>query len=260
MFAGPNGSGKSTLLREIIPETLRGIYLNPDEIEKIIRSQGFLVLADYGIKDRGEAILSFIQNSAFIHQSGLSERATSLSYRDGRLHFPPDTVNAYFASVAADFMRHALLDAKVSFTFETVMSSPDKVAFLAKAQTAGCRTYLYYVATDDPIINESRVQGRVATGGHPVPMEKIASRYHRSLALLPAAIDYDYIMSLCARFSQQTPGKQKMSREKLIGIIEADAKFIDERETITAYVRTLEAGQGLNQKEIEAGYQKPFAS
>ena len=72
-----------------------------------------------------------------------------------------------------------------------------------------------------------------------------------------ADIDYDYIMTLCARFSQQMPGtKQMMSRERLIGIIEADAKFMDERETITDYVRTLQSGQGLNQKEIEAGYRR----
>ncbi|BET68420.1 type I restriction endonuclease subunit R [Opitutales bacterium ASA1] len=71
-----------------------------------------------------------------------------------------------------------------------------------------------------------------------------------------ADIDYDYIMTLCARFTSQTPGREKMSREKLIGIIEADAKFMDERETITDYVRTLQSGQGLNQKEIEAGYRR----
>jgi type I restriction enzyme R subunit len=71
-----------------------------------------------------------------------------------------------------------------------------------------------------------------------------------------ADIDYDYIMTLCARFSAHTPGRQTMSRDQLIGIIEADAKFMDERETITDYVRTLQAGQGLNQKEIEAGYRR----
>ncbi len=71
-----------------------------------------------------------------------------------------------------------------------------------------------------------------------------------------ADIDYDYIMDLLARYSQQAPGKQKMSREQLIGIILADAKFLDERETITDYVRTLEAGQGLDEKEIRAGYQR----
>jgi type I restriction enzyme R subunit len=71
-----------------------------------------------------------------------------------------------------------------------------------------------------------------------------------------AVIDYDYIMALCARFTNQTPGKLTINREQLIGLIQADAKFIDEREAITDYVRTLQAGQGLDQKEIEAGYRR----
>ncbi len=71
-----------------------------------------------------------------------------------------------------------------------------------------------------------------------------------------ADIDYDYIMRLLARFSQQAPTKQTMNREQLIGLILADAKFMDERSTITDYVRTLQAGQGLDQKEIEAGYRR----
>jgi predicted ABC-type ATPase len=33
------------------------------------------------------------------------------------------------------------------------MSSPDKVAFLQKAQQVGYRTYLYFVATEDADIN-----------------------------------------------------------------------------------------------------------
>jgi len=71
-----------------------------------------------------------------------------------------------------------------------------------------------------------------------------------------ADIDYDYIMALLARFSNETPEKLKMNREQLIGVIQADAKFMDERDTITDYVRTLKAGQGLDQKEIEAGYRR----
>jgi len=50
-----------------------------------------------------------------------------------------------------------------------------------------------------------------------------------------AVIDYDYIMMLIAKYSQQKPGKQKMSREQLIGLIQSDAKFMDEREDIAAY-------------------------
>lgn len=69
-----------------------------------------------------------------------------------------------------------------------------------------------------------------------------------------AVIDYDYIMALISRFSQQPPGKQKMSREQLIGLISSDAKFMNEREDIAAYIGTLKAGEGLSEKEIRDGY------
>lgn len=67
-------------------------------------------------------------------------------------------------------------------------------------------------------------------------------------------IDYDYIMALIARYSSQTPGKQKMSREQLIGLIQADAKFIEERDDIAEYISTLEAGKALDEKAIRAGF------
>ncbi|AZF23419.1 type I restriction endonuclease subunit R [Pseudomonas sp. R3-52-08] len=69
-----------------------------------------------------------------------------------------------------------------------------------------------------------------------------------------AVIDYDYIVGLMSRFSQQGPGKQKMSREQLIGLIQADAKFMNEREDIAAYIATLKAGEGLSETAIRDGY------
>ncbi|WP_449123807.1 type I restriction endonuclease subunit R [Pseudomonas viridiflava] len=69
-----------------------------------------------------------------------------------------------------------------------------------------------------------------------------------------AVIDYDYIMGLMSRFSQQEPSRQKMSREQLIGLIQADAKFINERDDITAYIATLKAGEGLSESTIREGY------
>ncbi|AFK55760.1 type I restriction endonuclease subunit R [Tistrella mobilis] len=71
-----------------------------------------------------------------------------------------------------------------------------------------------------------------------------------------AVIDYDYIMGLIARYSEATPGKQKMSREELIGLIQSDAKFMDEREDIAAYINTLKAGEGLSEKAIRDGYSR----
>ena len=71
-----------------------------------------------------------------------------------------------------------------------------------------------------------------------------------------AVIDYDYIMALIARYSAQTPGKQKMSREQLIGLIQSDAKFMDERDDIAAYINTLKEGEGLSERDIREGYQR----
>jgi type I restriction enzyme R subunit len=71
-----------------------------------------------------------------------------------------------------------------------------------------------------------------------------------------ATIDYDYIMNLIARFTGQDPKKLKMTREQLIGLIESDAKFLDEREEIADYVRSLETGKPLDENQVRAGYQR----
>lgn len=71
-----------------------------------------------------------------------------------------------------------------------------------------------------------------------------------------AVIDYDYIMGLIACYSDATPGKQKMTREELIGLIQSDAKFMDEREDIAAYINTLKAGEGLSERAIREGYSR----
>jgi type I restriction enzyme, R subunit len=71
-----------------------------------------------------------------------------------------------------------------------------------------------------------------------------------------ADIDYDYIMNLIARFSGQTPSQQEMSRDQLIRLIRSDAKFMDELDEITEYVRTLETGRPLTEEEVRSGYQR----
>lgn len=66
-------------------------------------------------------------------------------------------------------------------------------------------------------------------------------------------IDYDYIMGLMSRFTQSA-GKYKMTKDELIGIIAADAKFMNERDDIAAYINTLKAGEGLSETAIREGY------
>lgn len=70
-----------------------------------------------------------------------------------------------------------------------------------------------------------------------------------------AVIDYDYIMGLIAKLTQQKPGKLTMNREQLIGLIQSDAKFIDEREDIAEYIRGLPVNEALNEKQIRTGYE-----
>ena len=66
-------------------------------------------------------------------------------------------------------------------------------------------------------------------------------------------IDYDYIMKLIAKYSQSRPSKQEMSREQIIGLIASDAKFMDDRDDIEAYINTLTMGEGLSEQQIREG-------
>ncbi len=142
----------------------------------------------YDIKTTKDEILNFLRTSALLSKVGLLDKAKQLQFEDNKLIFSDVRVNAYFASTIADFIRLKLLDLKKSFTLETVMSAPDKIQLLQKARSLGYRTYLYYIATEDPIINISRVQFRVKMGNHNVPKDKIINRYERSLSLLLDAI------------------------------------------------------------------------
>ncbi len=183
MFAGPNGSGKSTL-KSILRPDLIGIYINPDEILQ----QNSLNLNQFEINTTIDELKIFILNSSLVNKISLPKDNDFVSLDGGKLIFHNITINSYLASILSDFLRNQLLCQSISFTFETVTSSRDKVKFLQKASNYGYRTYLYYVATEDPAINISRVANRVSIGGHNVPEDKIISCYYRSLDYLLDAV------------------------------------------------------------------------
>jgi predicted ABC-type ATPase len=87
-----------------------------------------------------------------------------------------------------DARREDLLKAHMGIAFETVFSSPGKITFLERAKARGYFVRVFFIGTSDPRINAARVAGRVMSGGHTVPIEKIIVRYGRSLANLPTAI------------------------------------------------------------------------
>jgi predicted ABC-type ATPase len=85
--------------------------------------------------------------------------------------------------------RETLLAAGQGIAFETVFSTDDKLDFVTRAKAAGYFVRVFFVGTTDPRINAARIAGRVMAGGHTVPIEKIISRYGRSMANLAGAIE-----------------------------------------------------------------------
>ena len=98
-------------------------------------------------------------------------------------------------------------------------------------------------------------QGKPGGDGEP-PNPEVEQLDFELVLFASALIDYDYIMELIARYSGQDPKKVQISREQLIGVIQSDAKFLDERDEITEYVRSLTEGEGLDEDAIRVGYER----
>ena len=129
MFAGPNGSGKSTI-KDKLPSQLLGFYINPDEIEQRIEKHRKIDFNEFGVNISKLEIMAFFSESILLQRSGLVTEIKFLEFIDNVILFHQVSMNSYFASVCADLIRNKLLDAKLSFTFETVMSSMDKIEIL----------------------------------------------------------------------------------------------------------------------------------
>lgn len=85
------------------------------------------------------------------------------------------------AAVYSTKWREDCLAEMKSLIFETVLSSPEKIAFVEKAKQKGYFIRLFFIGTDNPKINASRIAQRVLEGGHDVPISKIISRYSKSI-------------------------------------------------------------------------------
>ncbi len=76
--------------------------------------------------------------------------------------------------------REELLAQRAGIAFETVLSTDEKIDFLARSKDAGYFVRVFFIATADPRINAARVADRVLSGGHAVPIDKILSRHVRA--------------------------------------------------------------------------------
>jgi predicted ABC-type ATPase len=86
------------------------------------------------------------------------------------------------AARRAEELREEYLKNNQGILFETVLSADDKLSFIQRAKDAGYFIRLFFVGTDSPTINASRIANRVMEGGHDVPISKIISRYSKSIA------------------------------------------------------------------------------
>ena len=190
IFAGPNGSGKSSLFQNLqnSGKFNAPYFLNADLLEKQIRELGLINLSDLNIAPDESSFNNYLESST-IGKTALKEGLKiNLQLVDNFLVNRSRQTNSYEASLAASFIRKALIESQQSFAFETVMSHRSKLEEVQFANNAGYRTYLYFVSTESPLINLDRIQTRVAKGGHPVEKDKVLSRFTNSLSLLLDAI------------------------------------------------------------------------
>jgi predicted ABC-type ATPase len=139
--------------------------------------------------------------------------------------------------------REALLAQGAGIALETVLSTEEKIDFLARAKAANYFVRVFFIATTDPRINAARVADRVLAGGHAVPIEKILSRHVRAVGNLGAAIavaDRVYIYDnsvdavearLCARTQdgqlRKVYGALPQWIADAVATLERHAEFVD---------------------------------
>ena len=98
------------------------------------------------------------------------------------------------AAILVDKMRYDSINKKEDFTFETVLSSEYKLNILRKAKKEGYFIKCVFVLTVDPKINITRIQSRVASGGHNVDRAKVVNRYYKSINNIKELIEICDIM------------------------------------------------------------------
>lgn len=164
IFAGPNGSGKSSVVG------------SPEILPIKIPEDALYINADYYAKNNQEIL--------------------NMPDSDARDKTAWNGTNAWRTK--------ALQAGYGAVSWETVFSHPSRLDVIRDAKELGYTVVLIYVTTINPKINIERVRIRAEHGGHTVPDEKVISRYHRSIGMLPEMISladevlvYDNSMSLC---------------------------------------------------------------
>ncbi len=117
-------------------------------------------------------------------------RSIGLPFLNADILAAESGMDSFEAARVLDKKRAEMIERGESFLTETVFSDPHgaKLDMLRAAVEAGFDVRLIYVGLASAELSEKRVAQRVAIGGHDVPVEKLASRFVRSIENLKAAV------------------------------------------------------------------------
>lgn len=102
-----------------------------------------------------------------------------------------NSVESVFKAVKySENLREKCLREHKSLIFETVLSAQDKISYIKRAKQEGFFIRLFFVGTENPSINAARVAKRVMKGGHSVPIDKIISRYYKSISNCVSVVSF----------------------------------------------------------------------
>ncbi|HEY8782648.1 MAG TPA: zeta toxin family protein [Mucilaginibacter sp.] len=208
LFAGPNGSGKTSLFDYLKKNGFihTELYINADRYEHELKENLRFNFNAYRVKVSYEEFSEHLEASTlYIDKIKDKNFIKQISIKAGILNFniPKNEINSYHASLVTSYLVDKLIETNQSFSFETVMSHKSKVILLDIAKSKGYKTYLYFVYTDNPELNVTRVKLRALMGLHNVNAEIVKSRYKRTFELLPMALkiaDEAYIIDNSEHF------------------------------------------------------------
>lgn len=195
LFAGPNGSGKTTLYHSLSVNYNVGKFVNADIIEKELSEKGLFDLNSLDLSVTQKELEKFKLSDpgmSFLKKASSEQAAINCEIRENFIVNRIKSTNSYEAAFMAAFLRSILVERGKTFSFETVMSHPSKLDEIRNARKKGYRVYLYFVCTDDPDLNVSRIKNRVDKGGHHVDEKRVISRYKNTLSNLFQAIELSY--------------------------------------------------------------------
>lgn len=199
VFAGPNGSGKSTMYTKVREAVVNGrpvdmgVYVNPDEIARQLKEEGSFDFTRYGMSANETELSRFGRKSGLLaSEDAMVWFQTGQEWSTDQFRLRRADRAEHFAQLIAQFIVEKALQEGMKLSFETVFSHPSKLALMEKARRSGYKVYLYFVATESPLLNIDRVKTRVKQGGHNVPEDRIKQRYERSLRQLAPALDLCY--------------------------------------------------------------------